>query len=106
MTTATESLFYYGNGLGHADYSFPDFVPKFIDEANETLVANATDFCGEGNNQCIYDFVITGNRELALATNITEAEAVETKATASMNDALLSYCMLKKLWAFLIFNDK
>ncbi|XP_053372749.1 uncharacterized protein LOC123561027 [Mercenaria mercenaria] len=78
MTLGNESLFKYDNGRSHADYSFPDFVPKFLDEANETKVAEAKELCGEGNNQCIFDYVFTGNPELALETNTTEALADET----------------------------
>ena len=83
MTTAQESSFKYDNGKSHADYSFPDFVPYFLDEANQTLVAEATVFCGEGNNQCIFDLVFTGNKELAVATTATENQAAENSADAS-----------------------
>jgi hypothetical protein len=78
MTLANESLFKYNDGISHSDFSFPDFVPKFLDEANETVVAEAKEMCGEENNQCIFDYVFTGNKELALETNTTETRAEET----------------------------
>lgn len=82
MTTSEESVFKYDSGKTHADYSFPEFVPKFLDEANQTLVDEAVDLCGEGNNQCIFDFVFTGNAELANQTTATETQAAETAADA------------------------
>lgn len=84
LTSSAESIFKYDNGKSHADYSFPDFVPKFLDEANQTKVAEATALCGEGNNQCIFDYVFTGNEELASATTATEKQAAENTADACM----------------------
>ncbi|XP_053372780.1 uncharacterized protein LOC123559692 [Mercenaria mercenaria] len=83
LTSSVESIFKYDNGKSHSAYSFPDFVPKFLDEANETLVAEATSLCGEGNNQCIFDYVFTGNAELAAATTATESQAAENTADAA-----------------------
>ncbi|XP_053372974.1 uncharacterized protein LOC123561094 [Mercenaria mercenaria] len=83
ITSANESNFKYDNGKSHADYNFPDFVPKFLDEANQTIVDEAKSVCGEGNNQCIFDMVFTGNKELAQTTTLTEAEAAEISAEAS-----------------------
>jgi hypothetical protein len=84
LTSAAQSIFKYDNGKSHSDYSFPTFVPKFLDEANETLVAEATSLCGEGKNQCIFDYVFTGNSDLALATTATEDQASENNADAGM----------------------
>ncbi|XP_053372966.1 uncharacterized protein LOC123561091 [Mercenaria mercenaria] len=83
ITSVNESNFRYDNGKSHADFNFPDFVPKFLDEANQTIVDEAKSVCGEGNNQCIFDFVFTGNKELAQTTTLTEAEAAEISAEAS-----------------------
>ena len=84
MTSSAESIFKYDNGKSHIDYSFPTFVPKFLDEANETIVSEATSICGDGNNQCIFDYVFTGNTELALETTATENQASENSADAGM----------------------
>lgn len=78
-----ESEFRYGNGLSHADFNFPSFVPAFFDEANATLKAEAETICN--NTQCIFDYAVTGNRELALETTATEVEAEERKVIASKN---------------------
>ena len=91
MTSADESLFKYDNQLSHSNFSFPNFVPKFLDEANETLVAEAKQLCGDDNNQCIFDYVFTGNKELALETNTTEAQAQQTAQQTCKFSSGLSY---------------
>ncbi|KAL4229260.1 Mucin-4 [Mactra antiquata] len=83
MTTSDESIFKYNSGETHADYSFPNYVPSFLDEVNQTVIDEATSFCGTGNNQCIFDYVFTGNTELAADTTATQTQADENDAQAS-----------------------
>jgi len=81
MTNSSESLFKYDDGLGHADFINKTFVPKFLDQADPEVVANATTFC-KNNTQCIFDLVFTDNRELAAETTATEDQAAENEASA------------------------
>lgn len=65
---SNESLFYYPDGSGPADFSFPDYVPLFIDEAEFTNLATAADenlitACG-GDQRCLFDSIQTGDVEV------------------------------------------
>ena len=64
--------------MSHANFSHPDFIPKFLDEADEGLVQNATRICGAENLECIYDMVMTGSEEIAMDTKQTGLEHTET----------------------------
>ncbi|KAK3609861.1 hypothetical protein CHS0354_015052 [Potamilus streckersoni] len=70
-----DSVFRYPNGKHSADYSHRDFMPKFIDEADPLMVANATNICGEENQECIFDLVFTENEEVANETLRIQMEA-------------------------------
>lgn len=74
MTTADESIFRYNDGITHANFSFRNFTPKFLDEANQTLVAEANRICNNVQ-QCVFDYVFTGNRDLATYTAATETQS-------------------------------
>lgn len=79
MTTREQSIFEYPTGRSHADFNFPNFVPKFLDEADKEVVSNATQICGKENLECIFDLVFTGSEEIAEETkqaNIQHTEAV------------------------------
>ncbi|XP_052806502.1 mucin-4-like [Mya arenaria] len=82
MTTEAESIFKYDEGITHNDFSHPEFTPQFLEEANQTMVQEANTTCN-GNIQCIFDFVFTGDRQLALQTGSTEELADEAIADAS-----------------------
>lgn len=75
-TSVEESIFWYDDGLSQVTFSFPDFEPTFIDEANPDLVHEAEGICGT-NAQCVFDYIVTGNRDLAVETATTE-EVVTT----------------------------
>ena len=59
-----ESLFLY-HGLSHAAFQHLDHTPLFFAQLNPTVEQIAV--CGE-DQQCLYDFVNTGNKKLAVAT--------------------------------------
>ncbi|XP_052249684.1 uncharacterized protein LOC127857318 [Dreissena polymorpha] len=82
MTNASESIFKYGDGFTHANFIQTNFTPKFLEEANATLRAEADKKCS-GNLQCVFDFVFTGNEQLAKETGSTEEKAVRTNEAAS-----------------------
>lgn len=81
MTNASETLFKYDDGVSHADFSFKNFTPKFLDQADKEVVDNATTFC-KGNLQCVFDLVFTDNKELAADTTATDDRAAENTANA------------------------
>ncbi|XP_053408702.1 uncharacterized protein LOC123559399 isoform X2 [Mercenaria mercenaria] len=82
ITSAEESIFKYFSEKSHADYSFPNFQPKFTADLNQTLVAEAPGVCGADNTQCIYDYAVTGNKALAEDSNLAIEKADETEAIA------------------------
>ena len=82
ITTAQESIFKYGDGFTHANFIQANFTPKFLEEANATLRAEAEKKCS-GNLQCVFDLVFTGNEQLAKETGSTEEKAVLTNEAAS-----------------------
>ena len=68
----------FHNGKTYADFvtKNADFVPKFLDEANQTLVAEAEVVCkGTQNQQCIFDYVFTLNTAVAQTTQNTQETA-------------------------------
>lgn len=76
MTLPSESQFRYGDGLSHADFNFQSFVPAFVDEVSETRLEEATAFC-KNNSRCVFDYAVSGNRELAYETYLMEQENQE-----------------------------
>ena len=89
MTLADESIFVYRKGLNHANFSHPEFTPKFLDEADPKLVENATVTCGETNLECIFDLVFTRNDKLAKETQYTSVQHAETLVVTRKYLALL-----------------
>jgi len=94
MTDESESLFKYDDGLGHADFSNNTFVPKFLDEVDKEVVANATTVC-KNNTQCIFDLVFTDNRELAEATIDTVHSNAETQNNTGIVNLEVYFITLK-----------
>ena len=62
--TESESLFSY-RGSSHVSFQHPDHTPVFVTQLNPTAEQIAV--CGE-DQQCLYDFVNTGNEEIAVST--------------------------------------
>ena len=81
MTTPDLSVFEYPLGMSHDDFSFPDFVPMFLDDVDDELRQNATNWCGAENLECIYDMVMSGSEVIAAATNNTNIKHTETVNT-------------------------
>jgi len=73
ITSADESIFKYDDGLSHADFSHQQFVPIYLDEIDPAQRQEARSLCGD-NTQCVYDFVVTGNRDVANQTLQTTQE--------------------------------
>ena len=62
--TESESLFSYHES-SHAAFQHPDHTPVFVTQVNPTAEQIAV--CGE-DHQCLYDFMNTGNQEIAVST--------------------------------------
>ncbi|KAH3701383.1 hypothetical protein DPMN_076368 [Dreissena polymorpha] len=96
MTTAQESIFKYADGYTHANFVQENFTPKFPEEANATLRAEAEQKCNK-NLQCVFDFIFTGNEQLARETERTEELAVRANEAASTFN-----CKMKMIiWRYL-----
>ncbi|XP_062615400.1 fibrillin-1-like [Saccostrea cucullata] len=69
------SIFHYGSGLSHTDYSHPDFVPFFVDEYPEDQRSAAREACGGelASQACIFDYLATGDKALALSSGNTDS---------------------------------
>ena len=74
--SSSESIFNYTPGRSASDYIHADFEPIFVDEMDPGLVANATAECGgaSASQACIFDFLATGDQELAAQSGSTEAQ--------------------------------
>ena len=73
QVTSQETLFCYSDGLGLINFSFPEAVPVFNSEINLTGIASEAliTACG-GNEDCLFDGVVTGNIEVARESLATE----------------------------------
>ncbi|XP_013419198.1 sushi domain-containing protein 2 [Lingula anatina] len=78
-TTSATSLFTYDVGTSHSTYQNTGFVPLF---EVSLASANTTELfliCGD-NDQCIFDYVSTGNTDIAQATK-SSVEDYDTAVT-------------------------
>ena len=87
----SESLFSYRES-SHAAFQHLDHTPVFVTQLNPTAEQIAV--CGE-DQQCLYDFVNTGNKELAVAT-------IEIANNNTKDSKILS----NKIKSIIIFNNK
>ena len=79
----------YHNGRSYKYYveDNKDFVPKFLDETDQALLAEAKGHCnGSTNLPCLFDFVYTRNAELASQTLETEQQAQITAEELGINE--------------------
>ncbi|KAL3832190.1 hypothetical protein ACJMK2_023853, partial [Sinanodonta woodiana] len=74
---SSESIFHYPLGKNHTDFNHEDFEPQFIDEADEK-VSSAKKICGERNQECIFDLVLTENEAVANYTRNIEQQTSES----------------------------
>ncbi|KAK6180960.1 hypothetical protein SNE40_008919 [Patella caerulea] len=76
LITPSESVFQYDTRKGPTDFSFPGFVPIFLENQTEAVKNESYSVCGGSTNlPCIYDFIATGNRAVALETRNFSSEA-------------------------------
>ncbi|XP_070174330.1 fibrillin-3-like [Littorina saxatilis] len=73
--TEKNTVMRYGPREGPADYAHPEFIPVFLDEQPADVIQAAEQQCGANNLACIYDYIATGNRDLALDSRTVKEEA-------------------------------
>lgn len=79
--TAADSIFDY-RGKSAADYAHPDFVPIFIESFNSTEISTAETECGGSESKsCVYDYLLTNDKAVALDTKAIDMEAKNTRTT-------------------------
>ncbi|XP_059169385.1 uncharacterized protein LOC131951116 [Physella acuta] len=79
--TAENSVFTYPIGESAANYSYPNYVPYFLEDFNATLRQSAISLCGEGNDPCIFDYLITSDPSFAQNTKTFNDEGDKTRRT-------------------------
>lgn len=86
------SYFFYRNGQGPANFTHPEFIPKFLSDFPEDRQKDAEEKCGN-NVECKFDFLATGNEEIALNTKVVkedeDAVSVVLGKTESVAETLL-----------------
>lgn len=88
MTNDT-SLFTYIRGYTTENYFDDAFVPIFLDEVNATLRNESEQVCGGGGNiGCVFDYIATENKQLALGTKQASEDA---KAAVVIGGKLVSF---------------
>lgn len=80
-----------------ANFSDPNHEPQFLDELDNKTRQEAEAVCGGSENiQCIFDFSQTGNRELALDTQMTLNTSEENQRIAgNLTSLKLFYIEMK-----------
>ncbi|BFZ22776.1 hypothetical protein BsWGS_25813 [Bradybaena similaris] len=86
QVTTANSVFNYDQGESTTNYSHPEFVPMFFDEANETQVKEAEIVCRVKDDACIYDYLVT--RDDRFAQNTKEVKAQQEINTQSLDNKL------------------
>ncbi|KAK0067556.1 fibrillin-3, partial [Biomphalaria pfeifferi] len=67
--TTSNTIFTYPLGETALDYQFSEFQPLFKEDIDSVTLKEAQSKCGD-NDACIYDYVLTGNEQLALNTKM------------------------------------
>ncbi|KAH9509848.1 hypothetical protein Btru_045423, partial [Bulinus truncatus] len=77
--TTQNSIFIYESGETTNDYQHPEFVPLFSDILDQSSRNEAVHICGTNNDECLYDFIVTGDIIVAQATKDTRMEVVSNR---------------------------
>ncbi|KAK6971066.1 latent-transforming growth factor beta-binding protein 4, partial [Biomphalaria glabrata] len=72
--TPQTSVFTYMPGESTETYQHPEFEPFYRDEADPTAVAKAKALCGETNDACIFDYIVTEDQHFAMTTKDAKEE--------------------------------
>ncbi|XP_052721310.1 uncharacterized protein LOC128192563 [Crassostrea angulata] len=85
--TENTSIFQYDTDLSHSDFHHPEFLPLFIDEFSEEKRNRSKVACGGSENQaCIFDFLATGDKSLAMSSG-SEASTSKLAAKTIENES-------------------
>ncbi|KAH9505487.1 hypothetical protein Btru_057440 [Bulinus truncatus] len=68
IVTAESSVFVYPQGESTSTYQHLEFEPMYRDEADPAAVAKAVEICGDKNDACIFDYLVTGDKSFAEST--------------------------------------
>ncbi|KAL3868276.1 hypothetical protein ACJMK2_041103, partial [Sinanodonta woodiana] len=79
MIDPVQSAFIYPLGKSNKDFGHAEFTPKFIDEVDPVKIQKAKLDCGN-DTECIFDYVFTDSREVAIETKRIGAEATFVEA--------------------------
>ncbi|KAH9524469.1 hypothetical protein Btru_054660 [Bulinus truncatus] len=72
--TSENSVFKYHAGESAESYQHFDFEPMYREDADPLLMAKAVDICGEINDACIFDYLVTQDKHFAVATKDAKEE--------------------------------
>ena len=78
MINPEDSLFTYPEGMGPEDFSFPNHVPRFLDEVVAEASQDVMDAC-DGDLMCIFDAIQTGNTAIGLMTKTLIETDIENR---------------------------
>ena len=80
----TSSLFEYFDGNTYEDYNtgWDTYSPTFGDELESSIPDDVQEVCG-GDLQCVFDYAVTNNRSIAIATHATTMGNQETQSILS-----------------------
>uniref|UniRef100_A0A2C9LKR9 CUB domain-containing protein n=1 Tax=Biomphalaria glabrata TaxID=6526 RepID=A0A2C9LKR9_BIOGL len=81
--TPNNSVFIYDAGQSTNDYQHPEFVPVFSDSLSQAQLNEAVTLCGADNRECIYDYSVTRDASLALATRDRKETILARKISLS-----------------------
>ncbi|XP_078495728.1 mucin-like protein [Ciona intestinalis] len=91
----SESLFTYTNDRNYTFYNPTNHTPPFLTAEvaalnNETLQSYLTT-CGQTNFACLYDYAVTGNRQLAVTSGNIVNEARQLHSLSTNRAPTLTY---------------
>ena len=95
---ASESLFTYLEGLYASNFSHPEHMPIFLDEAIANAPQDIVDICGS-NQECIFDSIQTGDTSIGLTTADTNSrnsidDIQLRKKSLTQNSFFFQFCTL------------
>ena len=78
------TVFTYADGKSHSDYHNESYVPRFLDEVEQSKIDEALKVCNvTENNECVFDYVFTGKAEIAMQTSSKTEETAQSKIEIS-----------------------
>ena len=89
-----ESLFTYPDGQTYLNYSHPDHIPVFPDEAIDKATDEVLAACGT-NKECIFDAVETGDISVGVETMATIVVNLDDEAQACENPSVCAKLYVK-----------